>query len=191
MQKIQTAEAAAMPGTTALSEAVARALFKLMAYKDEYEVARLYTDGRFEKAVRETFADGGTIKFHLAPPLLAERDPVNGHLRKKSYGKWMLSAFRILAGLKGLRGTALDPFGYTAERKMERALIAEYETQLAEILRALTPANHAAAVRLAALPMQMRGFGHVKEANVAKARSCAVDLIAAFRDPSQTPQAAE
>ncbi len=133
VDKIRNAEASVMPGNTQLSEAVARSLFKLMAYKDEYEVARLYTDGRFEQAVRETFADGGRIKFHLAPPLIAERDPTSGHLKKKAYGAWMLSAFRMMAGLKGLRGTPLDLFGYSDERKMERRLIADYEAQLAEI----------------------------------------------------------
>jgi indolepyruvate ferredoxin oxidoreductase len=191
IKNIRSAENAALPGSTALTEAVARALFKLMAYKDEYEVARLYTDGRFEKAINDTFAAGGKIKFHLAPPLIAERDPVNGHLKKKAYGPWMLSAFRVLAGLKGLRGTALDPFGYTDERRMERRLIVEYEQQLAEIARDLNAGNHAAAVQLAGLPMRMRGFGHVKEANVAAAKACEGDLLATFRDPSRATQAAE
>ena len=162
-----------------------------MAYKDEYEVARLYTDGRFEKAVRETFADGGNIKFHLAPPLLAERDPDTGHLKKKEYGAWIMSAFRFLSGLKGLRGTALDIFGYSAERKMERQLIADYEKQLAEIANNLSAENHAAALQLAGLPMRMRGFGHIKEANVKAAKACEEDLIATFRDPGRAPQAAE
>ncbi|MEX2311152.1 MAG: DUF6537 domain-containing protein, partial [Rhodospirillales bacterium] len=149
VDKIRTAEASLMPGTTALSEAVARGLFKLMAYKDEYEVARLYTDGRFERAVRETLADGGRIKFHLAPPLIAEHDLTSGHLKKKAYGAWMLSAFRIMARFKGLRGTPFDLFGYSAERRMERQLIADYETQLAEIAKNLSAENHAAAVQLA------------------------------------------
>jgi len=191
VRKIRAAESAVMPGTTALSEAVARALFKLMAYKDEYEVARLFTDGRFEAAVNDTFAAGGTIKFHLAPPLIAERDPVNGHLKKKEYGPWIMPVFRMLAGLKGLRGTWLDPFGHSTERKMERALIADYETQLAEIAENLSAENHAAAVQLASLPMRMRGFGHVKEANVKAAKACEGDLLATFRDPSRAPQAAE
>ncbi|MEX0694810.1 MAG: indolepyruvate ferredoxin oxidoreductase family protein [Rhodospirillales bacterium] len=191
VDKIRTAEASLMPGTTALSEAVARGLFKLMAYKDEYEVARLYTDGRFERAVRETFADGGRIKFHLAPPLIAEHDLTSGHLKKKAYGAWMLSAFRIMARFKGLRGTPFDLFGYSAERRMERQLIADYETQLAEIAKNLSAENHAAAVQLAALPMRMRGFGHVKEANVKAAKACEADLLETFRDPTRAPQAAE
>ena len=191
VKKIRAAEAAALPGSTALSEAVARALFKLMAYKDEYEVARLYTDGRFEKAISETFAAGGRVKFHLAPPLLAERDPVSGHLKKKEYGSWIMPLFRILARLKGLRGTRLDPFGYGAERKMERRLIAEYVAQLEEIAAGLNATNHGAAVQLASLPMRMRGFGHVKEENIRAAKACEGDLIATFRDPSRAPQAAE
>ena len=154
-------------------------------------MARLYTDGRFEQAVREIFADGGRIKFHLAPPLIAERDPTSGHLKKKAYGAWMLSAFRMMAGLKGLRGTPLDLFGYSDERKMERRLIAYYEAQLAEIADKLNTGNHAAALQLAALPMRMRGFGHVKEANVKAAKACEADLVATFRDPSRAPQAAE
>ncbi len=191
INRIRSAEASAMPGSSALSEAAARGLFKLMAYKDEYEVARLYTDGRFEKAIQETFADGGKVKIHLAPPLLAERDPVSGHLKKRAYGPWIMTAFRLLAGLKGLRGTAFDPFSYSDERKMERQLIADYESQLVEIADNLSADNHAAAVQLASLPMRMRGFGHVKEANVKAAKACETDLIATFRDPSRAPQAAE
>jgi len=174
-----------------LTEAVARSLFKLMAYKDEYEIARLYTDGKFERAIRETFADGAKIKFQLAPPLIAERDPTSGHLKKKAYGAWMLSAFRVMAGLKGLRGTVFDPFGYTGERKMERQLITDYEAQLLEISSSLNVTNHAVAVQLAKLPMQMRGFGHVKEANIKTAKASEADLVAVFRDPTKAPQAAE
>src|SRR5690606_15302069 len=123
-------EAAVMPGQTALSEAVARNLFKLMAYKDEYEVARLYSDGAFRRQLAATFepdgADGRPLRFefHLAPPLLARRDSATGQPRKTSFGPWMMSAFAVLAKLKGLRGTAFDIFGYTAERRMERGLIA-------------------------------------------------------------------
>ncbi len=191
VMQVRKAETKAIPGSTALTEAVARALYKLMAYKDEYEVARLYTDGRFEDAVREAFADGGTVKFHLAPPLLAAKDPVTGHPIKRQYGPWMFSAFKVLASLKNLRGTAFDIFGYTAERKMERQLIADYEATLTEITAGLNAANHAAAMQWAALPMQMRGFGHVKDANVKQAKACEADILAAFRDPASAPQAAE
>lgn len=191
VQKIQAAEAAVKPGDTSLSEAVARALYKLMAYKDEYEVARLYTDGRFADALRKTFADGGRISFHLAPPLIADRDPDSGHLKKKEYGPWIMTAFGVLAKLKRLRGTAFDPFGYSDERKLERQLILDYEQQLDEIISNLNSDNHAAARHLAELPMRMRGFGHVKEANIKAAKACEADLLAVFRDPSKAPQAAE
>ena len=191
IEKVRTAETATQPGSTSLTEAVARSLFKLMAYKDEYEIARLNTDGKFERAIRETFADGVKIKFQLAPPLIAERDPTSGHLKKKAYGAWMLSAFRVMAGLKGLRGTVFDPFGYTGERKMERQLITDYEAQLLEISSSLNVTNHAVAVQLAKLPMQMRGFGHVKEANIKTAKASEADLVAVFRDPTKAPQAAE
>ncbi len=188
---IRTAETAVAPGSAALTETVARALFKLMAYKDEYEVARLYTDGRFEKRLRQAFENGGRISFHLAPPLLAERDPISGHLKKHTYGPWVLSAFKLMARLKGLRGTALDPFGRTEERRMERQLITEYEAQLSDICGELTTSNLVAATALAAYPLSIRGFGHVKEANVAKVRNQLPDLIRAFKYPDRVGQAAE
>ena len=191
IERIRAAEAAAVPGSTALTETAARALFKLMAYKDEYEVARLYTDGRFKKRLRQAFEDGGKISFHLAPPLMAERDPISGHLKKRTYGPWMLSAFKLMARLKGLRGTAFDPFGRTEERKMERHLITEYEAQLSDICANLTASNVTPATALAAYPLTIRGFGHVKEANVAKVKSQLPDLIDAFRNPDRVGQAAE
>ena len=136
VEKVKTAEANKAPGQCALSEAVARYLFKLMAYKDEYEVARLYTDTSFVERVKSTF-DGDNLRFefHLAPPLLARRDKVTGEPKKMSFGPWLLSAFRVLAKFKVLRGTPLDPFGYTAERRTERRLMAEYEKLLGEIMR--------------------------------------------------------
>ena len=136
------------PGQCALSEAVARYLFKLMAYKDEYEVARLYTDTSFVERVKSTF-DGGNLRFefHLAPPLLARRDKVTGEPKKMSFGPWLLGAFRVLTKFKVLRGTPLDPFGYTAERRTERRLIAEYSELLADIVEHLTPDNHAVGSR--------------------------------------------
>ncbi|MBF0392174.1 MAG: indolepyruvate ferredoxin oxidoreductase family protein [Alphaproteobacteria bacterium] len=167
-----------------LTKAAALALHKLMSYKDEYEVARLYTDGGFQKALAERFEDGGRLEFHLAPPLLARRDPSSGHLLKSSFGPWMMGAFRLLARLKGLRGTPFDPFGWTDERRMERGLIDEYRAALDEVLAGLTAANHALAVEIAALPSTMRGFGHVKAANVAKAKARERDLMARFRNPA-------
>ncbi len=123
---VEAAEKSSARGHTGLAEAVAKNLFKLMAYKDEYEVARLYTDGTFLRRLHRQFEGDFTLEFHLAPPLFAKRDPVTGELQKRGYGPWMLSAFRVLAGLKRLRGTRLDIFGRTAERRMERQLIADY-----------------------------------------------------------------
>jgi len=184
VQRIREAEAARLGGETALSEAAARALFAVMAYKDEYEVARLYTDTDFLARVADQFEGPYQLRFHLAPPLLAERDPATGHLKKRVYGSWMLSAFRLLARLRFLRGTLFDIFGHTAERKGERRLVAEYEALLDEITEALSPANHASAVDLAALPLEIRGFGHIKEANLTRAKAKEADLLARFRSPS-------
>ncbi len=166
-----------------LSNAVARNFFKLMAYKDEYEVARLYTDGDFEKRIRETFDGDFKLKFHLAPPVLKGETLPNGRPRKKQFGPWMMPAFRVLAKLKFLRGTALDPFGRTAERRMERRLIDDYEKMVGEIAGALGEANYAHAVALARLPDVIRGYGPVKEAAVKKAEAEKADLIARFRNP--------
>ena len=178
---VREAEQRVLPGRTDLAEAAAKSLFKLMAYKDEYEVARLYTDGSFRRQLAAEFEGWDRLEFHLAPPLLAARDPVSGHLRKRTYGPWMLRAFGLLARLRRLRGTALDPFGYTAERRTERRLIGEFEALLAELAAGLTAANHDVAVELAALPQGVRGFGHVKEANLAKANDRETGLLAAFR----------
>ena len=178
---VREAEQRVLPGRTDLAEAAAKSLFKLMAYKDEYEVARLYTDGSFRRQLAAEFEGWDRLEFHLAPPLLAARDPVSGHLRKRTYGPWMLRAFGLLARLRRLRGTALDPFGYTAERRTERRLIGEFEALLAELAAGLTAANRDVAVELAALPQGVRGFGHVKEANLAKANDRETGLLAAFR----------
>jgi len=150
---------------TKLSTAVAKYYFKLMAYKDEYEVARLYTDGRFVEQLKQQFDGDFSVKFNLAPPLFAKKD-TKGHLVKAEFGSWMWKAFALLAKFKGVRGGAFDLFGYTAERKMERALIVEYREMVGVLLDQLTPGNHAVAVQLAALPEQVRGFGHVKHAAV-------------------------
>src|SRR5207247_1221248 len=172
-------------GNTALADAVARALFKLMAYKDEYEVARLYTDTDFLGRIADRFDGPYKLRFHLAPPLTAERDPQTGHLQKRAYGPWMLGAFRVLSKLRRLRGTRFDLFGYSAERKTERRLITEYEALLDKIFAELTSANHATAVELAALPLEIRGFGHVKEANLQRAKAKGAGLLARFRSPPQ------
>lgn len=157
-------------GSDALTRAVAINLYKLMAYKDEYEVARLYTDGRFAAYRAETFR-GGKVKVLLAPPMLA-RTGDDGRPRKTAFGEWMLkAAFPLLARFKGLRGTALDPFGKTAERRMERRLIADYEADLDRLLAELTPERTDLAVKIAAVPQMIRGFGHVKEASLPPAEA--------------------
>ena len=172
VEKIKNAEAVKAPGESALSEAVAHYLFKLMAYKDEYEVARLYTDTSFVERVKSTF-DGDNLRFefHLAPPLLARFDKATGEPKKMSLGPWLLGAFRVLKKFKVLRGTPLDPFGYTAERRTERRLIAEYCDLLADIVERLTLDNHNVAVALASLPEKIRGFGPVKQRHLAAAKA--------------------
>ncbi|MBE0694256.1 MAG: indolepyruvate ferredoxin oxidoreductase family protein, partial [Aquamicrobium sp.] len=159
-----------------LSEAVARYLFKLMAYKDEYEVARLYTDGSFRRQLAETFDGDGRMTFHLSPPLLARKDPHTGEPAKMAFGPWMMAAFGVLAKFRGLRGTALDPFGYTAERRTERALIEEYRRHVEAALATLTRDGHARAVAVAEVPEQIRGYGPVKERSIEAARRVWRDL---------------
>jgi indolepyruvate ferredoxin oxidoreductase len=143
------------------AEAVARSLYKLMAYKDEYEVARLYSDGRFKAAFDAQFA-GGKPRVLLAPPLISRMDPATGRPKKISFGPWIFTAFGVLAKLKGLRGTALDVFGYSEERRHERGDIAAYEAEIDRLLAGLTDANRSLALAIARLPMDVRGFGPVK-----------------------------
>ena len=178
---VRAAEQACLPGNETLTTAVAKGYHKLLAYKDEYEVARLHTDGRFEQQLATMFEGDWKIRLHLAPPLLAKADPITGEPRKRSYGPWMLGAMRLLARLKHLRGTALDPFGYTAERRTERRLIQDYEAIVREIVSGLTAANHATAVDLAGLPQEIRGFGPVKERHLHHAKSRERQLLDAFR----------
>jgi indolepyruvate ferredoxin oxidoreductase len=189
----QAAEAAKAAGKSGLAEAVARYLFKLMAYKDEYEVARLYSDGAFLDQVKSAF-DGDDLRFefHLAPPLLARRDPTTGLPRKMSFGPWMMPAYKLLARFKFLRGTALDPFGRTVERRTERALVRDYEAMLDEVLSKLTPDNHHLAVGLAAIPEKIRGFGHVKARHLTAAKADEAALLEQFRaGPAPMMKAAE
>ncbi len=179
--RVQTAEARVNPGITLLTEAVARGYHKLLAYKDEYEVARLYTDSDFLARVDEQFEGDYKLVFHLAPPTLADKDPQTGELKKKAYGPWMLKAMRVLAKFRRLRGSVLDPFARSHDRKLDRELIADYERVVDEILAGLEPANHETAVALASLPEQIRGFGHVRERYLAGARKRQAALLDAFR----------
>lgn len=180
---VRAAEAKLGKGTR-LAEAVARYYYKLMAYKDEYEVARLYTDGAFQKKIAAMFEGDITLKFHLAPPIMARHD-AQGQLVKKEFGPWMMKAFGVLAKFKGLRGTALDIFGYTEERKTERALIGQYRETIRALLPKLTVANLAQAVAIASIPEDIRGYGHVKERHLKAARQKEAGLIAAFEQPAE------
>ncbi|MBC9878688.1 indolepyruvate ferredoxin oxidoreductase family protein [Bradyrhizobium sp. INPA01-394B] len=164
--KVRKAESAALPTSTELTEAVAKNLFKLMSYKDEYEVARLYTDGSFARKVSEKFDGDFTLKYHLAPPIFAKRDKTTGHLQKQEFGGWMIHAFRVLARLKFLRGGAFDPFARAEERRTERNLIADYLAMIDQRIAGLKAEQIPLLVRLARVPEIIRGFGHVKEANV-------------------------
>jgi len=188
---VQRAEAERVRDADDLTRAVARYYFKLLAYKDEYEVARLYTSGDFLKRVREQFQGNYRLKFHMAPPLVARRDPATGIPDKVTLGPWMLTALRGLAAMRRLRGTWLDPFSRQAERRTERGLIAAYEATLTELLEGLTADNHAIAVEVAGLPEHIRGYGHVKERHIADAREREAQLMDAFRDPAGLPEAAE
>lgn len=154
-------------------------------------MARLYTDGAFLKAIDAQFEGGYRLEFNLAPPLMAARDPDTGHLKKKTFGPWVLRAFRALARLRHLRGTRLDIFGYSAERKLERQLIADYERVIDEVLAGLDHTNHDLAVQIAQIPEQIRGYGHVKQAHLEKAREREAELLAAFRAPAPQRDAAE
>jgi indolepyruvate ferredoxin oxidoreductase len=164
-----TRELAVLPGSTQLAEAVAHAYFRLLAYKDEYEVARLHAT-QLGQQVEATFAGDYRVSFHLAPPLFARKDPATGLPRKAEFGPWILPVFRALAKLRFLRGTFLDPFGYTAERRTERQLVADFESTMAAALPALSASNHAALLEWVRVHDTIRGFGHVKAANLERAR---------------------
>ncbi|MET0311523.1 MAG: DUF6537 domain-containing protein, partial [Burkholderiaceae bacterium] len=187
VQKVQAAETPL--GKTALTESVARYLFKFMAYKDEYEVARLHTDKAFLERVGGMFEGDFKLNYHLAPPLLAKKN-AKGELRKSKFGPLMLTGFRLLAPLKVLRGTAFDVFGRTHERRTERALIGEYRAAIEEVLGRLDAGNHELAVEIARIPEQVKGFGHVKERHLAAAREKWADLMARLRSPEDLARAA-
>ncbi len=188
--QIEAAEKARGRGRTGLAEAVARNLFKLMAYKDEYEVARLYTDGAFIEKLNRQFEGDFRLNFHLAPPLLAARDGATGELKKRAFGPWIFSAFKVLARLRRLRGTPFDLFGRTQERRLERRLIADYEAILRELAASLDAENHALAVEIASLPEQIRGFGHIKLRNVEKVAAPQAQLLELWRSKGRVASAA-
>jgi indolepyruvate ferredoxin oxidoreductase len=151
--------------TDSIAIAVARQLFRLMAYKDEYEVARLHSDDTFRRRIAEQFEGDFELRFNLAPPLLSKRDPGTGELAKREFGPWVESAFGLLAKLRFLRGTAFDLFGYTQERRQERADIDDYLQLLDLVLPQLDENNYDTVLELVRLPAGLRGFGHVKDRN--------------------------
>ncbi|HWI10864.1 MAG TPA: DUF6537 domain-containing protein, partial [Burkholderiaceae bacterium] len=162
-----------------LTRAVARSLMKLMSYKDEYEVARLYTDGGFQRQLADQFEGDVKLEFHMAPPLLAR--PKNGQPPKKiALGAWMLPAMKLLAKGKALRGSWFDLFGHTEERRMERNLVTQFERCIDELAANLTAERLPSAIQIAALPQSMRGYGHVKIANVALTRAREAELLHRF-----------
>ncbi len=191
VDKVAMAEKDKARGRSGLAEAVAKSLYKLMAYKDEYEVGRLYSDGDFHKKLGAQFEGDYKLTFHLAPPLFADRDPTTGELKKREFGGWVMPLFRLLASMKRLRGGKLDVFGYTSERRMERRLIGQYQATIESLLATLSQDNHGLALQIAALPETMRGFGHIKEKNVKTAKEREASLLQAYRQPVVRATAAE
>lgn len=183
VSQVETAEAK-LGKKRELTNAVARNLFKLMSYKDEYEVARLYTNGDFEKQIAETFEGDFKLNYHLAPPIISFGKKPDGRPRKRAFGQWMLPAFRQLAKLKGLRGTALDVFGYGKDRKLERKLIEDYKKEVLGLLDNLREDNLHFATAIARLPQDIRGFGPVKEASIVEANKKREDLTAQYNSKS-------
>jgi indolepyruvate ferredoxin oxidoreductase len=188
--QVREFETALLPGRVDLTRAVALSLAKLMAYKDEYEVARLYTTDTFTTALAAQFTGRYKVRIHLAPPLLARRDPSTGHLRKRTFGPWIFPVFRVLTALRVLRGTPFDPFSYTAERKLERLLIEQYRQLISTVLADLTPESHELAVCIAKIPLEMRGFGHVKRASIAAAQCKQAQLLDRLKEISRRACAA-
>ena len=165
------AERSVTGNAASFSEAVAKSYFKLLAAKDEYEVARLYTDPEFKRRLRTEFEGDFKLRLNLAPPLLCPPDPVTGIAKKKEYGPWIFVVLRLLASIRKVRGTLLDPFRYSQDRVLERSLVEEFESSINELIGMLNVENIVVATEIAALPMSVRGFGHVKARHAAEARS--------------------
>jgi indolepyruvate ferredoxin oxidoreductase len=174
--RVQSAESQVRSGQGRLLRAVARNYFKLLAYKDEYEVARHYTDGTFHRMLAAQFTGAFRLKLHLAPPLFSRVDPVTGRAKKRAFGAWIFPLLHLLAKAKFLRGTRFDPFGYTRERRTERELVTEYERCINSILTELSPATYDVAVALAEIPDMIRGYGVLKAQSIEQARARAREL---------------
>lgn len=190
VDKVTLAESAALGNRSDLAEAVARYAFKLMAYKDEYEVARLHSDSTFRQKLEAQFEGNYKLKFNLSPPGLAPKDKVTGLPKKIELGSWMMPVFGMLAKLKFLRGTAFDLFGKSEERRMERQLIADYENTVQKLLDDLNRDNHSLAVQIASIPEQIRGYGHIKLEHLESAKACEAELLEAWRSPKVEDAAA-
>ncbi|MFK7885246.1 MAG: indolepyruvate ferredoxin oxidoreductase family protein [Gammaproteobacteria bacterium] len=190
VDQVRQAEARSAPGMTGLSEAVARYAYKLMAYKDEYEVARLYSDPEFKRKLNNQFEGDFKLQFNLSPPAIAPKDKVTGLPRKMTFGAWIMPAFGLLAKMRFLRGTALDFFGRTDERKMERQLIVNYEKTIGMLLETLSNDNHALAIQIASIPEHIRGYGHVKEQHVEQAKRTEAQLLTTWDQGESTVAAA-
>jgi indolepyruvate ferredoxin oxidoreductase len=188
VERVRAAEA--RTGGDRLTAAVARYYFKLMSYKDEYEVARLYADPAFRSRIAGMFEGEYRLNFHLAPPIFNRPDPRTGEATKTAFGPWMMTAFRILAKFKRLRGTRFDPFGMTGERRTERRLILEYEKTMEELLEHLGRDNYELAVKIASIPDRIRGFGHVKRRHLNEAKKEEAELLGAFRASPPAAKAA-
>ena len=180
VDRVRQLESARIPGSTTITNAVAFSLAKLMSYKDEYEVARLYTNGDFQRRLKQQFDGDYKLNFHLSPPLLNPRDKATGKPRKVAFGPWMFTAFKWLARMKGLRGTALDVFGYTSERRTERRLIEDYRKTIDGVMPVLNAENAELVAKIAALPDMIRGYGHVKDENLRKYEQELATLLASF-----------
>ena len=185
VERVRTIETDRLPGSLSLTEAVARYYFKLLAYKDEYEVARLYTNGDFMKKIRGRFEGDFRLKLHLAPPLFSHRDSHTGEPIKSAFSSWIFPVLKMLSRFKFLRGTAFDLFGKTKERRMERQLIQEYEQTIKELLLGLTKKNHNIALEIAKIPEQIRGYDMVKQRHFETAKSNEKKLLAKFRDSAK------
>ncbi len=181
LDKVREAETSRAAGRSGLADAVARNFYKLMAYKDEYEIARLYTSGDWLESVKAQFQDYRQIRFHMAPPLISRRNRETGELEKREFGFWLYRVLKIVAKLRSLRGTSFDVFGYSDERREERRLIEEYEATIGELCSALDHENHELAVQIASIPDLIRGFGHVKDKNLKSAAADRKRLLETFR----------
>ena len=191
LSRVEEVERRQTPGMSGLALSVAKNAFKLMAYKDEYEVARLFADGSFAKKIGQQFEGNYKIEFNLAPPLISKKDPVTGRLTKRTYGPWMMNVFKLLSKLKVLRGTPFDIFGKTEERRTERELVEHYFSLVDQLLANLNNENHQIAVDLASLPEQIRGYGHVKEKAIKVVKSKEQQLLGRFNNPALNRTAAE